>query len=77
MQGVWFRKSTLEQAFSSGVKGFVRNEPDGSVYIEAEGNSEQLQQFIDWCRKGPELARVDKLEATEGAVVDFIEFEIL
>jgi len=76
VQGVWFRQSTLEEAQKLGVKGFVRNEPDYSVYIEAEGSEEQLKEFIEWCRKGPQLARVDKLETTESAVKNFTEFKI-
>ena len=37
VQGVWFRDSTMKEAKRLGINGFVRNEPDGSVYVEAEG----------------------------------------
>ena len=76
MQGVWFRQSTLEEAQKICVKGFVRNEPDGTVYTEAEGSEEQLQQFIEWCKHGPKFARVDKLETTESPVENFTDFKI-
>lgn len=58
VQGVFFRASTQETAQRLGVNGIVRNEPDGSVYIEAEGEAPALDQFTAWCRQGPSRARV-------------------
>ena len=75
VQGVWFRRSTLLEAQKLGVSGFVRKEPDGSVYIEAEGNEEQLKALLDWCSHGPELARVDKVESVEGTLAGFTVFQ--
>lgn len=49
VQGVFFRASTKDAADRLGIKGFVRNEPDGSVYIEAEGEEEKLNQFMECC----------------------------
>ena len=63
MQGVSFRFFTQRKAAELGVCGFVRNEPDGSVYIEAEGSPEVLDQFLRWCRRGPSLARVEKVKS--------------
>src|SRR5258706_2006965 len=60
VQGVFFRASAREKAEELGVKGFVRNEPDGSVYIEAEAEEIILEQFLDWCREGPPRARIHK-----------------
>ena len=76
VQGVFFRDSTRSKARELGIRGFVRNEQDGSVYIEAEGGEDVLNKFTDWCRKGPELARVDSLEVNEGAIKYLEEFEI-
>ena len=76
VQGVWYRGSTRQKAQELGVKGFVQNETDGSVYAEIEGDEAQLQQLIDWCKQGPELARVQKVEVTEGVFTDFKAFEI-
>jgi acylphosphatase len=58
VQGVWFRKNTQAQASSLGILGFVRNEPDGSVWIHAEGDQVALEKLLKWCEKGPELAEV-------------------
>lgn len=58
VQGVFFRATAKEKATELQISGFVRNEPDGSVYIEAHADENQLNEFIDWCRKGPPHARV-------------------
>ena len=68
VQGVFFRQSAKQMADSLNIKGFVRNEPDGeSIYIEAEGERENIQKFIEWCRKGPPSARIKDLK------VEFLE----
>ncbi len=59
VQGVFFRASTKEQADQLGVKGFARNEPNGDVYIEAEGEEDKLNLFLEWCARGPSKARVE------------------
>ncbi len=74
VQGVFFRASTKEKADSLKISGLVRNEPDGSVYVEAEGDEETLKQFIQWLHQGPPPAHVAKCEAREGALKDFSRF---
>ena len=74
VQGVFFRQTTKEKARALGIKGFVRNETDGSVYIEAEGEEEILNKFIEWCKVGPSQARVEKIEITESALKNFTSF---
>ncbi len=76
VQGVFFRASTKEKANAIGIAGFVRNEFDGSVYIEAEGNETQLNEFISWCNQGPRLANIESCLVKEGNVVGFTEFVI-
>ena len=78
VQGVFFRHSTKQKAKESGIKGFVRNEPDGVVYIEAEGEEENLKQFLDWCRRGPFLAKVKKVEFIFNSdIKNFSDFVIM
>jgi acylphosphatase len=77
VQGVFFRHSAKQKARELGVKGFVRNEPDNTVYIEAEGEEENLKQFLDWCHKGPFLASVKKVEVKESEMKNFNDFVIL
>lgn len=77
VQGVWYRKSTCDEARRLGIKGFVRNQPDGSVYAEAEGEEEVLEQFVAWCKIGSRLARVTEVVVEEGPVVQFTTFEVM
>jgi len=76
VQGVFFRASTKDVADKLQVCGFVRNERDGSVYIEGEGEDEILKQFVDWCSQGPPRAVVEKIIVTEGHTQGFTKFEI-
>lgn len=62
VQGVFYREFVKSEAKSLGVRGFVRNEPDGSVFIEAESNEDSLKKFIEICREGPFSANVEKVE---------------
>lgn len=62
VQGVGFRFTTKQAADQLGVSGIVRNENDGSVYTEAVGTKEQIDQFIDALAKGPSpAARVERV----------------
>jgi acylphosphatase len=62
VQGVFFRHFTVIKANELGVKGFVLNAVDGTVEITAQATQEILNEFIHWCHRGPERARVDKVE---------------
>ena len=74
VQGVWFRDSTMKEAKQLDINGFVRNEPDGSVHIEAEGNPGKLDEFVKWCHAGPEKAVVANVDVSEGDLKHFNEF---
>lgn len=76
VQGVWYRGSARQQAQGLSLSGYVENRPDGSVYAEVEGEEENLNAFLAWCRRGPELARVDSLDIAEGPCQGFTCFEI-
>ncbi|MBE9141570.1 acylphosphatase [Nodosilinea sp. LEGE 07088] len=62
VQGVGFRYHTCQVAQELGVKGFVRNQPDGTVEIVAVGTSDQLKTLLHWANKGPTGARVTQVE---------------
>lgn len=75
VQGVNFRFYAKAKVDELGIKGFVRNEPDDSVYIEAEGEEEALDKFIQWCKTGPPAAKVDNIVVEEGEYQNFTSFE--
>jgi len=76
VQGVCYRVSAKEKADELGVVGFVRNEPNGDVYLEAEGVEETIYKFIKWCNLGPAKAAVEKIDANPGEIIGFTKFEI-
>lgn len=62
VQGVFFRANARDRALSYGVKGWVRNLPDGRVEAVCEGEKEWVNKFIEWCKKGPPGAQVEDVE---------------
>ncbi len=76
VQGVGFRFYTVQKAHELGIKGFVENKPDGSVYIEDEGIENHLLEFVQWCHKGPSWARVQKVSFTEMPAIGLTGFKI-
>lgn len=77
VQGVSFRAVTKVVADQMGVRGMIRNEKDGSVYIEAEGDDTLLEVFIDWCNEGTDRAKVENVEVTPGELKHYQNFEII
>ena len=75
VQGIGYRNSVKHQARYLGVKGYVKNEPEGSVYIEAEGNSIAMAEFVKWCRNGHPVAQVNEISITEGEAINYHSFE--
>jgi len=62
VQGVYFRASTQREAKRLGLSGWVRNRPDGSVEILAEGEEVSIRELYGWAQKGPSAARVERVE---------------
>lgn len=62
VQGVFFRATCAAEARRRGVAGWVRNVPGGRVEAAFEGAQAAVEQMVAWCRRGPELARVDEIE---------------
>ena len=75
VQGVFFRAYTRDQARARGLKGWVRNLPDGRVEALFEGDQTALHGMLAWCRQGPSYAYVDKVEIDwqpyQGDLADF------
>jgi acylphosphatase len=77
VQGVFYRSNTRRKALELGLKGWVRNLRDGRVEIVAEGDEERLERLIEWCRRGPPMARVTGLEVRwENPTGEYEDFEV-
>lgn len=76
VQGVWFRKNTLQQAQKRGLEGWVMNLDDGSVQVHVQGAADQVNDLIDWLGKGSPLSRVDQLHVVDTDPLALIGFEI-
>lgn len=63
VQGVFFRSSTKDKAEELGISGWVRNLSDGRVEAVFEGETEDVDKMVEWCRKGPEYAIVTGVES--------------
>lgn len=77
VQGVFFRITAQKVAEGTGLTGVVRNNPDGSVSIEVEGDPEALREFVDWCHDGPEKAKVDRVDIEERGMQHYDDFRIV
>ncbi|RYZ97303.1 MAG: acylphosphatase [Sphingobacteriaceae bacterium] len=77
VQGVFFRAATKAVADQLGVKGYVKNQKDGTVYIEAEAGATELDMFLDWCAEGPEKAEVTGVETHDGELKNYRNFEVM
>lgn len=64
VQGVGFRWSTRARAQADGLDGYVRNLPDGSVEVDAQGDRAAVDALVEWLHAGPPGSRVDDVEVT-------------
>lgn len=76
VQGVGFRWNAAREARGLTINGFIKNLSDGSVYIEVEGTSEQLNIFVEWCKRGPGHSVVDSVNVDTFPVRNYTDFKI-
>ena len=77
VQGVFFRQSARVIAIKNNVNGWVRNLDDGRVEIIAEGEKQNIDNFVIWCKTGPANSRVDEFELlNENFTGKFENFEV-
>jgi acylphosphatase len=69
VQGVGFRWFVEREAHTLGIAGWVRNNPDSSVEVLAQGSKEQLAGLRSRLREGPRAARVDDVEEFDTAPI--------
>ena len=77
VQGVWFRKYTLDSARDIGVVGMVKNLVDGTVLVNASGKNENIRKFKELLENGSPNSRVDKIDYSwEDSSFEYSTFEI-
>ena len=76
VQNVGFRFYAHKKAIELNICGFAINKTNGTVYIEAEGEEKNIDEFIDWCRIGPPHARVDNIFIQDSLVCNYDKFKV-
>ncbi|HAH59411.1 MAG: acylphosphatase [Lentimicrobium sp.] len=76
VQGVGFRYFVHRKATDLGLRGFVKNMPDRSVYVEAEGEAAALEILIHHCKQGPGHADVHEVKLVEAPLSGYNLFQI-
>jgi acylphosphatase len=76
VQGVGFRWNAVRVARNLGINGIIKNLSGGGVYIEAEGSADQLNAFIEWCKKGPVGSFVESVKFSPFPTVNYTDFRI-
>ncbi len=66
VHGVWFRETTRREAERYGVRGWVRNRPDGTVEAVFEGHEEAVGRLVEFARRGPRKALVTHVDVADG-----------
>jgi acylphosphatase len=76
VQGVFYRASAQQKAQTLGLTGYAQNQPDESVFVEAEGEQQALKSFVEWCKVGPTRAVVTEVLVTEGELKNHPDFSV-
>ncbi len=77
VQGVFYRATAKKVADKLKLTGWIKNTKKGNVEALVTGNLQPLDEFINWCRKGPEKAKVENIIIKEKAETPFNDFEIV
>lgn len=76
VQGVGFRFGVERAARSRAVSGWVRNRPDGAVEAVFEGEREDVEALVDFCRRGPRGADVERVEVRKESAEGLVGFDV-
>ena len=77
VQGVFYRATAKKIADKLNVSGWIKNTDDGDVESIVSGDESNLQEFIKWCRQGPEKAKVEDVIVTPEEEKSFNSFEVI
>ena len=77
VQGVFYRATAKHVAMDLGLKGWVKNTEDGDVEMTVTGEQKTIDDFVQWCHKGPERARVSEVVCSIVGTQPFSKFSVL
>ena len=77
VQGVFYRATAKKMAEKLTLKGWIKNRENDDVEAMVTGSEQQLEQFINWCKKGPEKAEVEDVIITKEKETPFNDFEVI
>ncbi len=77
VQGVFFRASAKEVARKYEITGWIKNTADGKVEAMIYGQENKVKNFIEWCKTGPEKAKVENVIIHELPEIKFNHFEVI
>jgi acylphosphatase len=76
VQGVFFRETARKVAEKLNIKGWIKNTPDEKVEAMITGDEQQVNDFIKWCKTGPDRAEVEEVIVSDQPETFFKEFEV-
>jgi len=77
VQGVGFRNFVFLHARKLNIRGYVKNNPDGTVEAVFEGDEDNINKMIELCKRGPERSRVDKIDIKDIEINNYQDFRII
>ena len=77
VQGVLYRASAKKKAEELSLSGWIKNTSEGDVEAIVTGNNQQLEEFVKWCKSGPDRARVEEVYVNNHELEDFDSFRIV
>lgn len=77
VQGVFFRETSRRLAEKLDIKGWIKNTLDGKVEALVTGDTRDLNDFVNFCKTGPESAIVDEIKVSKHEIINFKKFEII
>ena len=77
VQGVFYRATAKRKANELDITGWIKNTREGNVEATVSGNERQLNEFINWCKRGPDRAIVEKVIVSDTEDMVFEGFAVL
>ena len=77
VQGVFYRASAKKKAEELNIRGWIKNTSEGNVEAVITGHELRIKDFIEWCKSGPDRAKVDDVQILLQEFLDFESFKIV